>query len=125
MTQTYYTKEHEYIKVDGDTGTVGITDYAQKQLGDIVFVELPEVGRSVSAGDDMAVVESVKAASDVYAPVAGEIVETNADLEASPDMVNSSAETKAWFVKMRLGNPAELEDLMDEAAYKSYLETLG
>lgn len=125
MGTRYYTKEHEYIDVDGDIGTVGITDYAQNQLGDIVFIELPEVGKSVSAGDDMAVVESVKAASDVYAPIEGEIVEINGDLEGAPEKVNAEAESGAWFVKIKIGNTDELSGLMDVEAYKSFIDGLS
>ncbi|WP_374385786.1 glycine cleavage system protein GcvH [Sandaracinobacter sp.] len=120
----YFTKDHEWIDVDGDIATVGITDYAQGQLGDVVFVELPEAGRMVAAGKEAAVVESVKAASEVYAPVSGTVTEANAALEATPDLVNSAPEGEGWFFRLKLSNPAELEGLLDEAAYKAFTETL-
>lgn len=120
----YYTDEHEWIDVDGDTATVGITDYAQGQLGDIVFVELPEIGAEVSKGKDAAVVESVKAASDVYAPISGEVTEANGALEDDPALVNSSAEDEGWFFKLTIGDKGELEGLMDAAAYKSFCDGL-
>ena len=120
----YFTKDHEWIDVDGDIATVGITDYAQGQLGDVVFVELPEAGRTVAAGKEAAVVESVKAASEVYAPVSGTVTEANAALEATPDLVNSAPDGEGWFFRLKLSNPAELEGLLDEAAYKAFTETL-
>ena len=123
MPATYYSEDHEWIEVDGDTGTVGITDYAQEQLGDVVFVELPEIGRTVLKGDDMAVVESVKAASEVYAPVGGDVVETNDALEDNPAAVNEDAEGDGWFVRLKLADPAELEDLMDAAAYAAFAQS--
>jgi glycine cleavage system H protein len=113
-----YTKDHEWISADGDTATIGITRYATEQLGDVVFVEVPEVGRKVKAGEACAVVESVKAASDVYAPVSGEVVEANVDLAANPASVNEDPEGKAWFFKIRLANKGELAGLMDKAAYE-------
>ena len=119
-----YTKDHEWIKVEGDVATVGISDYAQKQLGDVVFVELPEVGRDVSSGDELAVVESVKAASEVYAPVSGEVTEINEDLEGAPETVNAAPTGGGWFVKMTLSDADELDALMDEAAYSEYCEGL-
>lgn len=119
-----FTKDHEWIKVEGDTATVGISDYAQKQLGDVVFVELPEVGREVSSGDELAVVESVKAASEVYAPVSGEVTEVNEDLEGAPETVNAAPTGDGWFVKMTLSDAGELDALMDEAAYTEYCEGL-
>ena len=122
MPTTYFSEDHEWIAVDGDTGTVGITDYAQEQLGDVVFVELPEIGRTVIKGDDMAVVESVKAASEVYAPVGGEVVEVNDALEDNPAAVNEDAEGDGWFVRLKLADAAELEDLMDAAAYAAFAE---
>lgn len=122
MPTTYFSEDHEWIAVDGDTGTVGITDYAQEQLGDVVFVELPEIGRTVIKGDDMAVVESVKAASEVYAPVGGEVVEVNGALEDNPAAVNEDAEGDGWFVRLKLADAAELEDLMDAAAYAAFAE---
>lgn len=118
---TYYTKDHEYIRVEGDTGTVGITHYAQEQLGDVVFVELPEIGRAVKKGGEAAVVESVKAASEVYAPVSGEVVEVNAGLPDQPATINEDPEGKGWFMKIRLADTGELAGLMDEAAYKALI----
>lgn len=120
----YFTKDHEWIDVDGTTATVGITDYAQGQLGDVVFVELPEAGKAVAAGKEAAVVESVKAASEVYAPVSGTVLEANGALEAAPDLVNSSPEADGWFFKVTLSDPAELEGLLDEAGYKAFVDTL-
>lgn len=117
-----YTKDHEWVRVEGDVGTVGVSDHAQHQLGDVVFVELPDVGRQLQQGKEAAVVESVKAASDVYSPVSGEVVEVNHELENEPARVNSGAETEGWFFKLRLTNPAELDGLMDEAAYKAFVE---
>ncbi|MEX6723053.1 glycine cleavage system protein GcvH [Parapedomonas caeni] len=121
----YFTKDHEWVRVEGANGTVGITDYAQSQLGDVVFVELPAVGKSVAQGDEAAVVESVKAASEVYAPVSGTVTAVNDALEAEPALVNSAAETDGWFLTLALANPAELEGLMDAAAYQAYVATLG
>jgi glycine cleavage system H protein len=118
-----YTEEHEWIRRDGDTATVGITDFAQGQLGDIVFVELPEVGRQVTKGGEAAVVESVKAASDVYAPVSGEVVEANQALTDDPSLVNSDPEGEGWFFRLRLSNEAELEGLMDADAYKAFCDS--
>lgn len=120
----YFTKDHEWIDVAGDVATVGITDYAQGQLGDVVFVEVPEAGRGLSQGGDAAVVESVKAASDVYAPVSGEVIEGNAALSDTPDLVNTAPETDGWFFKLRLSDPSQLEGLMDEAAYKEFVAGL-
>jgi glycine cleavage system H protein len=119
-----YTKEHEWVKVDGDTATVGISPYAQEQLGDVVFVELPEVGKKVEKGKEMAVVESVKAASEVYAPISGEVAEVNNALTDAPATVNEDALGKGWFVKIKLANKGELDGLMDEAAYKAYVDGL-
>ena len=124
MADTKYTKDHEWVRVDGDTATVGITDYAQEQLGDVVYVELPDVGKSVGAGDEAAVVESVKAASEVYAPVSGEVVEVNEALADAPNGVNDDATGAGWFVKLRLSDASELEKLMSEDEYKSYLAEL-
>lgn len=121
---TYYSEDHEWIAVDGDIGTVGITKYAAEQLGDVVFVEVPEAGASFGKGDDIAVVESVKAASDVYAPVAGEVVEGNGDLADAPETVNEDPEGKGWFCKLKLADTGELSGLMDAAAYKTYCEGL-
>lgn len=120
----YFTDEHEWVDVEGETATVGITDYAQEQLGDIVFVETPEVGSELSQGDDAAVVESVKAASDVYAAVSGTIVEVNEALEDEPALVNNSAEEDGWFFRLTLSDTDELGDLMDEKAYKAFVADL-
>ena len=119
----YYTEEHEWISVDGDIATVGITDFAQGQLGDIVFVEVPQAGGQVQKGKEAAVVESVKAASDVYAPVSGEVVEGNQALVDDPALVNGAAEGEGWFFKLRLSNPSELEGLMDADAYKAFCDS--
>ena len=119
----YYTEEHEWVRIDGDVATVGITDFAQGQLGDVVFVEIPEAGKQVTKGGEAAVVESVKAASDVYAPVSGEVVEGNQALVEDPSLVNSDAEGEGWFFKLRLSDTSELEGLMDAAAYKSFCES--
>jgi glycine cleavage system H protein len=124
MAALKYTEEHEWVRVDGDVGTVGITAYAQEQLGDVVFVELPEPGRKVEKGKEMAVVESVKAASEVFAPVTGEVVEANAALADDPAKVNAAPEGDGWFVKIRLADPAELDGLMDAGAYKKFIEGL-
>lgn len=120
----YFTKEHEWISVDGDNATVGITDYAQAQLGDVVFVEVPSAGTKVAKGKEAAVVESVKAASDVYAPVSGEVTEGNGALEADPALVNSAPEGDGWFFKLKLSDPAELDGLLDAAAYKAFVDSL-
>ena len=120
----YFTKEHEWIRVDGDTATVGISDHAQEQLGDIVFAEVPEAGRPVSKGQEAAVVESVKAASDVYAPVSGEVTEGNPALADDPSLINNDPEGEGWFFKIKLANPSELDGLMDEAAYREWVQTL-
>ena len=120
----YFTKDHEWISVEGGSATVGITDYAQAQLGDVVFVEVPPAGSQVSKGKEAAVVESVKAASDVYAPVSGEVTEGNAALETDPALVNSSPEGDGWFFKLALSNPSELDGLMDAAAYKAFVDGL-
>ncbi len=120
----YFTEEHEWIDVEDDIATVGITDFAQGQLGDIVFVELPEIGAMIEQGKDAAVVESVKAASDVYAPITGEITEVNPALEEDPALVNSSPEEDGWFFKMTIAAEAELDKLMDEEAYKAFIEAL-
>ena len=120
----YFTKDHEWIDVAGEGATVGITDYAQSQLGDVVFVEVPEAGRQLAQGGDAAVVESVKAASDVYAPVSGTVTEGNAALSDTPDLVNTSPEADGWFFKLTLSNPSELDGLMDEGAYKEFVSVL-
>ena len=119
MATIYFTEDHEWISVEGDIATVGITDYAQEQLGDLVFVELPETGRAVKKGDTAVVVESGKAASDVYAPVDGAIVDVNAKLSSEPALVNSAATGAGWLWKMRLADPGQLDGLMDEAGYKA------
>jgi glycine cleavage system H protein len=124
MAETRYTKDHEYIRIEGDTGTVGITDYAQGQLGDVVFVELPTVGKALAKGGEAAVVESVKAASEVYAPVSGEVVAVNSELEAAPGTVNEDPAGKGWFVKLKLTNAGELDGLLSEAEYQDYVKTL-
>lgn len=117
----YFTKDHEWIKVEGNVGSIGITDYAQHALGDVVFVEVPEAGRQLSKGDAAAVVESVKAASEVYSPVSGTVVAGNAAVTDQPGLVNENPEDAAWFFKIELSNPADLEDLMDRTAYDDYV----
>ena len=119
-----FTKDHEWVEVAGDVATVGITAYAAEQLGDVVFVEVPDVGKTVKQGEGLAVVESVKAASDVYAPVSGEVVEANAVLGDSPETVNAAPEAGGWFAKIKLSNAAELDALMDRDAYEAFLGTL-
>src|SRR5215217_289363 len=121
---TRYTKDHEYIRLEGDTGTVGITDYAQSQLGDVVYVELPTIGKAIAKGAEAAVVESVKAASEVYAPVSGEVVEVNGELEGAPGAINEDPAGKGWFLKLKLKNPSELEGLMTEEQYREYVASL-
>jgi len=120
----YFTKEHEWIRVEGDQATVGISNHAQGQLGDIVFAEVPEAGKQLSKGQEAAVVESVKAASDVYAPVSGEVIEGNQAVADDPALVNNDPEGAGWFFKLKLSNPGELDGLMDEAAYRDWLKTL-
>ena len=120
----YFTKDHEWIRVEGDTAIVGISNHAQEQLGDIVFAEVPDAGRHVSKGQEAAVVESVKAASDVYAPVSGEVLEGNQALADDPALINSDPEGKGWFFKLKLDNPGELDGLMDEGAYREWVKTL-
>ena len=117
---TLYTEDHEWLLIDGDVVTVGITDYAQSQLGDVVFVELPKVGRALKKAEAAAVVESVKAASDVYAPISGDVLEVNEELAAEPALVNSDAAGKAWFFKLKIKDKSELDGLMDEAAYAKH-----
>ncbi len=119
-----YTKEHEWVRLDGDIATVGITDHAQEQLGDVVFVELPEIGREVADDEACSVVESVKAASDVYAPLSGKVVETNPTIIEDPSLVNSDAQGEGWFFRMEIDDTEAFDALMDEAAYNEYLETL-
>ena len=120
----YFTEDHEWVDVDGDIGTVGISEYAQSQLGDIVFVEVPEAGKEVAKGDEAAVVESVKAASDVYSPVSGTVLEGNAALGDNPGLVNEEPEGDGWFFKLTLSDPDELAGLMDEAAYAAFVAKL-
>ena len=120
----YFTEDHEWIDIDGDTGTVGITEYAQEQLGDITFVELPAEGSEMKKADSVSVIDSVKAASDIYAPVSGTVTEVNGALEEQPDLVNSSAEGEGWLFKITLSDAGELDALMDESAYKTYVEGL-
>lgn len=121
MSELRYSKEHEWVRVDGEIATVGISDFAQEQLGDVVFVELPAVGAAVARDEEAAVVESVKAASEVYAPVSGEVVEANGALEGDPALVNRSPVDKGWFMKIRMSNPEELDELMDETAYAAFV----
>jgi glycine cleavage system H protein len=120
----YFTREHEWIRVEGDTATVGISNHAQEALGDIVFAEVPEAGRRVNKGQEAAVVESVKAASDVYAPLSGEIIEGNQAVADDPALINSDPEGQGWFFKLRLDNPGELDGLMDEVSYHEWVKTL-
>ena len=122
---TRYTKDHEYIRIEGDTGIVGISEYAQGQLGDVVFVELPSVGKSLSKGSEAAVVESVKAASEVYAPVSGEVIAVNSDLEGAPGTVNEDPAGRGWFLKIKLTDPSEVEALMTEEQYQEYLGSIS
>jgi glycine cleavage system H protein len=125
MAEIKYTEDHEWIRVEGDVATCGITDYAQEQLGDVVFVDLPEVGASFAKGDEAAVVESVKAAAEIYAPVGGAIVAVNEAVGADPALVNSDAMGAGWFFQISLGDASDLDGMMDEAAYKAYVEGLG
>jgi len=125
MTTLRFTKDHEWVRLDGDLAVVGITDYAQSQLGDVVYVELPEIGRRVEQGKEAAVVESVKAASEVYAPVSGEVVAVNEVLSGEPGRVNADPEGEGWFFKLKLSDPKQLDGLMDAAAYKSFVEGLS
>jgi glycine cleavage system H protein len=120
----YFTKEHEWVRVEGDTATVGISDHAQEQLGDIVFAEVPERGKRLSKGKEAAVVESVKAASDVYSPVSGEVLDGNSKVADDPSIVNSDPEGEGWFFKLKLDNPSEVDGLMDENAYRDWVKTL-
>ncbi len=123
MAEIRYTKDHEYIRIEGAEGVVGISDHAQQQLGDVVFAEAPKVGQTLKAGDPAAVVESVKAASDVFAPVSGEVVAVNAEVEATPGLINEDALGRGWLFRIRLADPDEVAALMDEAAYAAFLET--
>ena len=120
-----FSNEHEWIRVEGDVGTVGISQYAQEQLGDVVFVDLPQAGRTVAKGESVAVVESVKAASDIYSPASGEVIEANAALAESPGVVNADPMGKGWFFKIKLANKADLDGLMDEAAYADFVKSLS
>jgi len=120
----YFTKEHEWVRVDGDVATVGISNHAQEALGDIVFAEVPEAGRNLSKGDDAAVVESVKAASDVYSPIGGEVIEGNSAIADDPSLINRDPEGEGWFFKLKLADTSELAGLMDEAAYRDWVQTL-
>lgn len=122
MSDLRFSEDHEWVSIDGDIATVGISDFAQEQLGDVVFVELPEVGRTVSRGDEVAVVESVKAASEIYAPLTGEIVEVNTALAEAPAKVNESPEAAGWFFKLRISDASEADELMDSAAYKTFVD---
>ena len=119
-----FTKDHEWVELDGDTATVGITAYAADQLGDVVFVETPEVGRALKKGEQVAVVESVKAASDVYAPISGEVTEKNGELDGAPETVNAAPEKGGWFAKLKVSDASEVEALMDRDAYEAFLQTL-
>ena len=125
MSERKYTEDHEWVALDGDIGTVGITEYAQEQLGDVVFVELPKIGTVLAKGDEAAVVESVKAAAEIYAPVGGEVTEVNAALNDDPSLVNADAEGTGWFLKLRVSDPGPLAGLMDAAAYTAYVEGLS
>ena len=125
MADVRYSNEHEWISVEGDVGTVGITDYAQTQLGDVVFVEVPQKGRKIAKGESVAVVESVKAASDIYSPVTGEVIEGNSGLADSPGDVNAEPMGKGWFFKVRLANKAELDGLMDAKSYEAFVKSLS
>ena len=124
MSTVRFTRDHEWISVEGDVGTVGITDYAQQQLGDVVYVELPELGKSLAKSGEAAVVESVKAASEIYAPVSGEVVGINDALEGAPATVNEDAQGRGWFMKLKIANASELDDLMSEDQYKEFVATL-
>jgi glycine cleavage system H protein len=125
MAQIRYTRDHEYIRVEGAEGVVGISEHAQSQLGDVVFAEPPPVGKMVRAGDPTAVVESVKAASDVFSPASGEVVAVNSEVESTPGLINEDALGRGWLFRIKLADPTELDGLMDEAAYSDYLKTLG
>ena len=120
----HFSKDHEWVEVEGDVATIGITAYAAEQLGDVVFVELPDAGKTIAVGEALAVVESVKAASDVYAPVSGEVIAANDVLSDTPETVNEAPEASGWFVKVKLSRPAEVDDLMDRAGYETFLATL-
>ncbi len=125
MSATYYSKDHEYIRIEGDVGVVGITHYAQEQLGDVVFVELPSIGKTLRKGEESAVVESVKAASEVYAPVSGEVVSINTKLEKAPALINEDSAGEGWFMKIKISSMDELKELMDESQYQELLKSLS
>ena len=125
MANRKYSEDHEWVEVDGENGVIGISDYAQEQLGDVVFVELPEVGKVLDRSDEVAVVESVKAAAEVYAPVSGEVVEVNEELNGDPSLVNTDPFGDGWFAKLKLSDASELDELMDEEAYKTFVAGLG
>ena len=125
MANRKYSQDHEWVEVNGENGMIGISDYAQEQLGDVVFVELPDVGKLLDRGDEAAVVESVKAAAEVYTPVSGEVIEVNEELNNDPSLVNSDAFGEGWFAKLRLSDPTEIESLMDEETYKTFLADLS
>ena len=122
MSNIRYSKEHEWVRLEGKTATIGISNYAQEQLGDVVYVELPDVGKTLAKGDEAAVVESVKAASEIYSPMSGEVIEVNEALDGDPGKVNTDAEGEAWFLKLRVADDSEFDALMDEVEYKEYLE---
>jgi glycine cleavage system H protein len=125
MPEIRYSKDHEYVRIEGDEGAVGISEHAQEQLGDVVFAETPPVGKALKKGDPAAVVESVKAASDVFAPVSGEVIAVNSEVESTPGLINEDALGRGWLFRLKLADPAELAALMDEAAYAAYLKSLG
>jgi glycine cleavage system H protein len=125
MSETRYSKDHEYVRVEGGEGVVGISDYAQQQLGDVVFAETPPIGKALKKGDPAAVVESVKAASDVFAPVSGEVIAVNSEAESTPGLINEDAFGRGWLFRIKLADPGELKDLMDEPAYAYFLKTLA
>ena len=125
MSETRYTKEHEYVRLEGDVAVVGISDHAQEALGDVVFVELPALGAKLAKGDGAAVVESVKAASDVFAPVSGEVIEVNKDVDAQPALINEDAQGRGWLFQLKLSDPSEVDGLMDDAAYAEFLKTIA
>jgi glycine cleavage system H protein len=125
MAEIRYTKDHEYIRIDGVEGVVGVSEHAQQQLGDVVFAETPAVGRSLKAGEPAGVVESVKAASDVFAPVSGEVVAVNSEVESAPGLINEDALGRGWLFRIKIADPSEFESLMDEGAYAAYLKTLA
>ena len=125
MSDLKYSKEHEWVRLEGDVVTVGISQFAQEQLGDVVFVELPDIGKAVVQNGDVAVVESVKAASEVYAPVSGEVIEVNAELEDDPELVNRAPTGEGWFMKIKISDPSQFDDMMDEAAYNDFVASQG